>query len=115
MELFRRCLNKTSNIFIANAGIFGKVYFPRLVVPLSIVVSNIIQFGIQFGLFLCFLLYYLATGSPIAPNWLWIPVLAPALILLMAALALSTAITAVLLFVGVVIFNKVEKTFMDTV
>ena len=188
---FSTCLTKTSNTFVSNAGIFGKVYFPRLIVPLSIVVSTMIQFGIQFALFLAVLLYYLATGAPIHPQWGIILVLAPALILLMAALGLgagivvsslttkyrdftfliafgvqlmmyatpviypmssipekwrwliqlnpmtapveafrsiflggpipwsalgfSTAFTALLLFIGVVIFNKVEKTFMDTV
>ena len=188
---FATCLTKTSNTFVSNAGIFGKVYFPRLVVPLSIVVSNIIQFGIQFLLFLGFLFYYLAKGSAISPHWGLLIVLTPALILLMATLGLgagiivsslttkyrdftflvafgiqlmmygtpiiyplsaipekwrwlvelnpmtapieafralflggpipwpslatSTAITAVLLVIGVIIFNRVEKTFMDTV
>jgi len=188
---FATCLTKTSNTFVANAGIFGKVYFPRLIVPLSIVVSTIIQFGIQFALFVGVLVYYLATGAAIAPQWGMIVVLTPALILLMAALGLGagivvsslttkyrdftfliafgvqlmmyatpiiypmgsipqkwhwliqlnpmtapveafraiflggpipwselgfcTALTAVLLFVGIVIFNQVEKSFMDTV
>ena len=188
---FSTCLTKTSNTFVSNAGIFGKVYFPRLIVPLSIVVSTMIQFGIQFALFIGVLLYYLAMGASIVPQWGMILVLTPALILLMAALGLgagivvsslttkyrdftfliafgvqlmmygtpviypmssipekwrwliqlnpmtapveafrsiflggpipwaalgfSAAFTALLLFVGVVIFNKVEKTFMDTV
>jgi lipopolysaccharide transport system permease protein len=188
---FAACLTKTSNTFVANASIFGKVYFPRLVVPLSIVASNIIQFGIQFLLFLGFLAYFLISGAAISPHWLLLIVLTPALILLMAGLGLgagiivsslttkyrdfthliafgiqllmygtpvifpvsalpdkwrwlvqlnpmtgpieafralylggpipwtslgfSTAVTAVLLLAGVVIFNKVEKTFMDTV
>jgi lipopolysaccharide transport system permease protein len=188
---FASCLTKTSDTFVKNAGIFGKVYFPRLVMPLSVVVSNIIQFGIQFLLFAGFFTWYLATGSALDPHWLLLPVMLPALILLMAALGLgagivvsslttkyrdftfliafgvqlmmygtpiiyplssvpekyrwiiqlnpmtapietfralflggpipwnglglSSAITAVLLFLGVVIFNKVEKTFMDTV
>jgi lipopolysaccharide transport system permease protein len=188
---FAACLNKTSNTFVANAGIFGKVYFPRLIVPLSVVASNIIQYGIQFLLFLALLAYYLATGAALAPHWGLLLVLTPALILLMAGLGLgagiivsslttkyrdfthliafgiqllmyatpiiyplnalpekwrwlvelnpmcgpieafralylggpipwtslgfSAAVTAVLLLLGVVIFNKVEKTFMDTV
>lgn len=188
---FSTCLTKTSNTFLANAGIFGKVYFPRLIVPLSIVVSTMIQFGIQFVLFIVVLLYFVATGAAVAPQWGWMVVLTPALVLLMAALGLgagivvsslttkyrdftfllafgvqlmmyatpiiypmsavpekwrwliqlnpmtapveafraiflggpipwsalgfSTAITATLLFVGIVIFNKVEKSFMDTV
>jgi len=56
---FAECLNRSSGTFINNASIFGKVYFPRLCVPVSIVISNIIKFGIQFGLFLAFLAYYL--------------------------------------------------------
>ncbi|MEO8614354.1 MAG: ABC transporter permease, partial [Luteolibacter sp.] len=89
---FSTCLTKTSNTFVQNASIFGKVYFPRLVVPLSIVVSTIIQFGIQFLLFLGFLAYYLAIGSPIAPHWGLVLVLTPALILLMAAMGLGAGI-----------------------
>lgn len=188
---FATCLNKTSNTFVANAGIFGKVYFPRLIVPLSIVASNIIQFGIQFLLFLGLFIYYIATGSALNPHWALIPLLVPALIVLMAALGLGTGIvvsslttkyrdftfllafgiqlmmyatpiiyplsvipeqyrwliqlnpmtapietfralflggpipwsglglslgiTTVLLFLGIIVFNKVEKTFMDTV
>ena len=188
---FSTCLVKTSNTFVANAGIFGKVYFPRLVVPLSIVVSNIIQFGIQFLLFFGVLLYFLIKGAPVHPQWGLALVLTPALILLMAllglgagiivsslttkyrdftfligfgvqlmmygtpiifsmssipekwrwliqlnpmtapieafraiylggevpwsALGISSLATLVLLFVGVVMFNKVEKSFMDTV
>jgi lipopolysaccharide transport system permease protein len=188
---FAACLNSTSNTFVANAGIFGKVYFPRLVVPLSIVVSKIIQFGIQFSLFAGFFIWYLVTGSDMNPHWALIPVVIPALILLMATLGLgvgiivsslttkyrdftfligfgiqlmmyatpiiyplsvipekyrwliqlnpmtapietfralflggpipwsglgvSTAITTALMLLGLIMFNKVEKTFMDTV
>lgn len=188
---FSTCLTKTSNTFVANSGIFGKVYFPRLIVPLSIVVSTMIQFGIQFVLFSAIFAYYLMTGAAIAPHWSMILMLTPALILLMAAhglgagivvsslttkyrdftfliafgvqlmmyatpiiypmsevpekwrwliqlnplsapieafraiflggpipwseLGLSTALAAVLLVFGIVIFNRVEKTFMDTV
>lgn len=188
---FSTCLTKTSNTFVANAGIFGKVYFPRLIVPLSIVVSTIIQFGIQFALFLAILAYYYIAGAAIAPQWGSIVILTPLLVLLMAALGLgtgivvsslttkyrdftfliafgvqlmmyatpiiypmssipakwrwlielnpmtapveafraiflggpipwsalgfSTALTAALLFIGIVIFNRVEKSFMDTV
>ncbi len=55
---FSTCLTSTSNTFITNAAIFGKVYFPRLVIPLSIVISNIIKFGIQFSLLLKFSITY---------------------------------------------------------
>ncbi len=55
---FSSCLNATSNTFVANAGIFGKVYFPRLVMPLSTVLSNIVKFGIQFMLLLITMAWY---------------------------------------------------------
>ena len=66
---FGECLRKTSDTFTQNANIFGKVYFPRMVVPLSITVSTLITFGIQFFLFLGFLLYFIFTGAAISPNW----------------------------------------------
>lgn len=62
---FADCLNKTSNTFIGNANIFGKVYFPRIVVPISIVLSNLMRFGVQFMLFLAVWLYYLVTTDQI--------------------------------------------------
>ncbi|MFZ6665213.1 ABC transporter permease [Peijinzhouia sedimentorum] len=62
---FADCLNKTSNTFIGNANIFGKVYFPRIVVPISIVLSNLMRFGVQFLLFLVVWLYYLITTDQI--------------------------------------------------
>lgn len=187
---FSTCLNDTSQTFIKNASIFGKVYFPRLALPISVVISNLVSFVIQF-LFLClFLFYFMVKGSDVSPNILvlWIPFL----VLLMAGLGLgfgiiisslttkyrdlthlvtfgvtlwmyatpiiyplseipekyqlfvlanpmtpvvetfrtallgvgqinylhlfySLGFTVVLLAVGIVIFNKVEKTFMDTV
>jgi lipopolysaccharide transport system permease protein len=55
---FTSCLNDTSDTFKKNASIFGKVYFPRLIVPLSIVISNLVKFGIQFFIFIAFYLYY---------------------------------------------------------
>ena len=87
---FADCLTKTSETFNANAKIFGKVYFSRLAVPVSIVVSNLIRLGIQMGLFLGFYFYFLARGAAIhATQALW---LLPLLILLMAALGLGTGI-----------------------
>ena len=59
---FQDCLSKCSDTFNANQAIFGKVYFPRMVVPLSIVISNLIKMGIQFCLFLAVYCYYFATG-----------------------------------------------------
>jgi lipopolysaccharide transport system permease protein len=74
---FSACLTNTSNTFVINAAIFGKVYFPRLVIPLSVIFSNIIRFGIQFGLLLTAMIWYHFHGFPIRITvyWLWIPVL----------------------------------------
>jgi lipopolysaccharide transport system permease protein len=84
---FADCLNKTSTVFVDNAPIFGKVYFPRLIMPLGIVFSNLIRFGVQFILFLAMLFYFAMTNNNIHPN-LYI-VLFPVLIVLMAAQGLG--------------------------
>jgi lipopolysaccharide transport system permease protein len=55
---FAHCMNNTSTTFIANASLFGKVYFPRLIVPLSVVISNFFAFVLQFVVFMCFWIYY---------------------------------------------------------
>jgi lipopolysaccharide transport system permease protein len=89
---FSACLTKTSTTFTANAGIFGKVYFPRLITPLSIVVSNLIQFVIQFALFVAFFVYYLVSGSTIHPDWPSILLLTPLLLLIMGLLGLGCGI-----------------------
>ena len=192
---FSNCLTRTSDTFIANAGILGKVYFPRLVMPVSTVLSKLIDFAIQYAFLLVFLAIFLLTGASIAPNWyvLMTPVLLAQLAMLslgcgiiisaattkyrdlrmlvsfgvqlwmyaspvaydmfsMGAFApggkyyslymlnpvtpivnlfryaylgigqidwlsygISWATTLVLLFVGIVLFSRVEKTFMDTV
>lgn len=65
---FADCLNKTSTVFVDNAQIFGKVYFPRLIMPLSIVFSNLVRFGVQFILFFTMLLYFIFTGANVHPN-----------------------------------------------
>jgi len=186
---FSSSLTGTSYTFAGNAGIFGKVYFPRLVTPISIVLSNLMRFGVQMLLFIIIWAYYLSKGE-VNPNW-WI-LATPFLIVLMALFALgvgmifsalttkykdlnmllgfgvslymyatpviypsssltgifktlsyynpltgvfecfkyawmgvgsfsvtmlgiSTIIILILLAIGTVIFNKVEKTFMDTV
>lgn len=186
---FYSCLTKTSNTFVGNVNVFGKVYFPRLVTPISIVLSGLIAFGVQFIIFLVSDIYYAAKGI-VHPNLLVL--LLPVLILEIAVLGmgcgiiisalttkyrdlavlvsfgmqlwmygsaviypvsslpsqwgellmlnpvvpiieafryaftghgtfsvlylmLSMMISVVILFIGVVIFNKVEKTFMDTV
>jgi lipopolysaccharide transport system permease protein len=84
---FSDCLNKTSTVFRDNASIFGKVYFPRLVMPLSIVISNLIKFGIQFLLLMGFWVYYLITTDTIHPN-IYI-LLIPLIVILMAAQGLG--------------------------
>jgi lipopolysaccharide transport system permease protein len=187
---FSVCLNSTANTFISNAGIFGKVYFPRLIVPISIVISNIIQFLIQLGLLIVAMGIYYLKGTTFSFSYNLL--LLPYLILLMALLGLgfgiiisslttkyrdltnlmgfgvqlwmyatpiiyplsvipnkykiyilanpltaiiitfksallgtqsinygyllySSVFTVVILFLGIVIFNRVERSFMDTV
>lgn len=187
---FSGCLTATSSTFTANSAIMGKVYFPRLVVPISTVLSQLISFGIQFIFFILFLLYYLFIGAQVQPN-IWMMLL-PVLVLQLAMLsfgfgviisslttkyrdlsmlvgfgvqiwmyitpiaydiqiipenlrslymlnpvtpvicmlryaflgsgelyldyyAISWVITIVVLFIGILLFNRVEKTFMDTV
>lgn len=188
---FASCVNKNAHTFTANAGVFGKVYFPRLTIPISNVLASIIQFAIQMLLVMGFMVYYLIQGQ-VHPNWeawilipvvlihlgvlglgcgiiisslttkyrdlailvtfgvqLWMyvtpivypmsqlgdgivktilminPVTAPVEVFRYAILgqgtvmpgylALSASLTIVVAVVGVMIFNKVEKTFMDTV
>ena len=84
---FSDCLNQTSSTFVTNQGMFGKVYFPRMVVPISTVLSNLLRFGIQVGLFVVFWLYYFATGSNISLNWTIL--LVPILVLMLAGLGLG--------------------------
>jgi lipopolysaccharide transport system permease protein len=84
---FADCLNKTSTVFRDNANIFGKVYFPRLIMPLSIIFSNLVKFGIQLVLFVLLLIYYMVQGSKIEPNFYIL--LFPVVIILMALLGLG--------------------------
>jgi lipopolysaccharide transport system permease protein len=84
---FSESLTKTSTVFRDNAGIFGKVYFPRLIVPLSIVVSSLVKFGVQVFLLICLLIYYAWTGASFSPSFYLL--LFPILVLLMAAQGLG--------------------------
>ena len=84
---FSESLTKTSSVFTANASIFGKVYFPRLIMPLSIVASSLLKFAVQFALFILVVLYYTFVAQSIQPN-IWI-LFTPVLILLMALFALG--------------------------
>lgn len=73
---FAECVNKNSGTFVTNANLFGKVYFPRLTVPISNAFSSAIRFCIQMVMIVIFLVYYIATGA-IVPNWnmwIWIPI-----------------------------------------
>lgn len=187
---FAACLNGTSTTFLSNAGIFGKVYFPRLVAPISIIISSIVQLGIQFLLLICFAVFYSFKGYIIHINmyifylpmliimlallgmgfgiifsalttkyrdlsnlmvfgiqlWMYItPVIYPSsmvpekfkIFLLLNPVApiveafkygiigagefnpgrllYSAIFTIVLLFIGVILFNRTEQNFMDTV
>lgn len=187
---FAACLNGTSSTFISNAGIFGKVYFPRLAAPISVIISSIVQLGIQLLLLAVFMVYYSLTGYEIQINWhiLYIPLLVINLALLGLGIGIifsalttkyrdlsnlmgfgvqlwmyitpiiypssavpekyrifvfinpvaplveafkygligagefnpgrllySVAVTLILLFIGVVLFNRTEQNFMDTV
>ena len=188
---FSSCVTQNAGTFTANAGVFGKVYFPRLTMPASNVLSSVLQFGVQMLLVLGFLVYYVIMGV-VSPNWvswllipvvllhlgllglgcgiiisslttkyrdlaivvtfgvsLWMyitpivypisqlgdglmktvlmlnPVTAPVELFRYAVLgmgsvmplylAISGAVTFLLLLAGIMIFNRVEKTFMDTV
>lgn len=88
---FAECLTKTSTIFRDNASMFGKVYFPRLIMPLSIVLSNLVKFGVQFILLLSLFLYYVIFTEFIPATNIYILFL-PVAVLLMAALGLAAGL-----------------------
>jgi len=95
---FRECLTATSDTFKKNAGLFGKVYFPRVIMPLSIVISNLLKFAIQLVVFIAFYLYYDYRGFHIEPNSE--VVFYPLLIILMGMLGLG---------LGMIISSMVTK------
>ena len=84
---FSQTLTSISTVFTVNAQLFGKVYFPRLTMPLSIVLANLVRFGIQFSLFLIIWAFYLVKGSNLHPNWMIL--LSPVLVAVMGLLALG--------------------------
>ncbi|REE82002.1 lipopolysaccharide transport system permease protein [Lutibacter oceani] len=95
---FRECLTSTSDTFKKNAGIFGKVYFPRIIMPLSNVISNLLKFGIQLLIFIGFYIYFIFKGLAIYPN---ISILfLPVLVIIMALLGLG---------LGMIISSMVTK------
>ncbi len=86
---FSECLTKTSNTFVSNANIFGKVYFPRLVMPIATVASNLLRLGIQFGFFVIVYIVYTLIDPSCTAHLTWYALLLPVLIVLMAGLALG--------------------------
>ena len=86
---FADCLTKTSNTFVNNSSIFGKVYFPRLVMPIADVVSNLLRFGIQFGFFVLIYVFYALFDPTYNATLNWYALLFPVLVLMMAGLALG--------------------------
>ncbi|MDO9594024.1 MAG: ABC transporter permease [Lutibacter sp.] len=84
---FTSCFSGTSNTFSANAGIFGKVYFPRLIMPLVAVISNLVRFGIQLFIFMAFFAYYYYKGADIRLNEY--ALLFPLMVLIMGMLGLG--------------------------
>ncbi len=84
---FSECLTRCSETFNANQNIFGKVYFPRLVVPLSIAISSLLKMAIQFALFIAIYLFYIFQGY--APQVTWYILLFPVLIIMLAGLGLG--------------------------
>ena len=90
-QYFADCLTKTSNTFVDNAGIFGKVYFPRLAIPIANVLSNLVRFGIQFVFFLVIYAIYALSGDTSA-HFTWYALLFPVLVMLLAGLALGFGI-----------------------
>ncbi|QNK78768.1 ABC transporter permease [Winogradskyella sp. PAMC22761] len=95
---FSTCLTTTSDTFKSNEAIFGKVYFPRIIVPLSIILSNLLKFGIQLLIFIAFYIYYYSNGAAIAVNSSVI--FFPFIILLMGLLGLG---------IGMIISSLVTK------
>ena len=87
---FSDCVNQTSKTFTENQAMFGKVYFPRMVVPISTVLSNLLRFAIQIGLFVILYLYYFCTGTSVNPNWYIL--LLPVFVIMLAGLGLGFGI-----------------------
>jgi lipopolysaccharide transport system permease protein len=87
---FSSTLTKNANAFTANASVFGKVYFPRLVVPIAVVISNLLRFVIQAGLFVALHLYFFFNGAGVSVNWTIL--LTPIFVVIMAGLGLGFGI-----------------------
>ena len=83
---FSTCLVDVSKVFISNSAIFGKVYFPRLIMPLTIIISNLMKFGVQFIMFLCFFAYFYFQGTIHPNSWAFF---IPFILLIMAVMAMG--------------------------
>jgi lipopolysaccharide transport system permease protein len=87
---FAGCFNDSCNLFISNSNIFGKVYFPRLVIPINYVFSNSIKIAVQFAMLIFIFIYFLLTGAPLQPSWFML--LFPLLILWLAAIGIGAGL-----------------------
>jgi len=87
---FSGCFLDSSNVFINNVNVFGKVYFPRLVVPINYVFSNSIRILVQFAMLLVFLVYHIFIGSPVQPSWF--AFLFPLIVIWLAAIGVGAGI-----------------------
>lgn len=88
-QYFSDCITKTSNTFVDNSSIFGKVYFPRLVMPISNIISNLLRFGIQIGFFVIVYIAYAAFDPHCSAHLNWYALLAPLMVVMIAGLALG--------------------------
>ncbi len=88
-QYFADCITKTSNTFVENSSIFGKVYFPRLVMPISNIISNLLRFGIQLGFFILVYIVYVLVNPTCQAHLNWYALLFPLLVMMIAGLALG--------------------------
>ena len=88
-QYFADCITKTSNTFVENSSIFGKVYFPRLVMPISNIISNLLRFGIQLGFFILVYIAYVLVDPTCQAHLNWYALLFPLLVMMIAGLALG--------------------------
>lgn len=88
---FQACFNGASTTFSANAGIFGKVYFPRLVTPISLMISNLLKLGFQFLTYICFLIFYYQQNDKLVFHFELL-FLIPLIVLILAIIALGSGI-----------------------
>ena len=86
-NFFSECFNKTGTTFAANKDLFGKIYFPRLAVPIADAITHMIKYSIQFTLFIVFYLYFFINDAPLSPSWLII--FSPIVLLYLALLGLG--------------------------